>query len=367
MDTSDSSIVFDEKGVCDYCNNYYKNILPNWYTDERGERAIRKVVDRIKSDGKTASHDCLIGISGGLDSSYLAYIAKEKFGLRPLLFHVDAGWNSDISTHNIHKLVDGLGLDLYTEVVNWNEMKDLQRAFFKSNVPDIDTPQDLVFFSSLYNFAAKNNYKYILTGGNFSTECVREPMEWGAYYQTDMKYVNDIHRKFGERPLKTFPTCDIFKYKIQYRILNGIKVVKPLDSIPFIKEEATQLLESKFGWQRYQHKHHESRFTRFSEAFWLPRKFGFDKRKNHLSSLVLTGQLSRKQALERVSRPELSEKELLQEFDYVAKKLDFSVEELKGYLEGENKTFMDYNNNFWLITLGTRILQFFGIEKRAFK
>lgn len=367
MDTTDSSIKFDENGQCDYCYNYYQNILPNWHPDEQSEKEIMQVVDKIKRDGKGKPHDCLIGISGGLDSSYLVYIAKVKFGLNPLLFHVDAGWNSDVSTHNIQKLIEGLGLELYTEVVNWEEMKDLQRAFIKAQVPDIDTPQDLVFFSSLYNFAVKHKYKYILTGGNFSTECVREPLEWGAYYQTDMRYVRDIHNKFGERKLKTFPTCDIFKYKIQYRLLNGIRVVKPLDKIPFSKEAAIVLLEKEFGWQRYQHKHHESRFTRFFEAYWLPRKFGFDKRKNHLSSLVLTNQMTREAALDRVSRPELPEDELLKEFEYVAKKLDFTVEELRSYFEGPNKTFRDYKNNYKWITLGTRIMQFLGLEKRAFK
>jgi hypothetical protein len=246
-------------------------------------------------------------------------------------------------------------------------MKDLQRAFIKSQVPDIDTPQDLVFFSSLYNFAKKNKFKYILTGGNFSTECVREPLEWGAYYQTDMRYVNDIHGKFGERPLKTFPTCDIFKYKILYRFVNGVKMVKPLDYMPFTKKGAEDLLEEKFGWQKYQHKHHESRFTRFYESFWLPRKFGFDKRKNHLSSLILTGQADRDQVLDRISRPELPEDELMKEFEYVAKKLDFTVEELWSYFNGPNKTFKDYKSNYKLITLGTRIMQMLGIEKRAFK
>lgn len=369
MDNTDSSIVFDEKGVCDYCHNYYDNILPNWHPNDKGFVEISKTIDKIKKEAKAKgrTHECIIGISGGLDSSYVAYAAKEIFGLNPLLYHVDAGWNSDISTNNIQKLVDGLGLELYTDVINWNEMKDLQRAFIKSQVPDIDTPQDLVFFSSLYNFAAKNGYKYILTGGNFSTECVREPLEWGAYYQTDMKYVNDIHKKFGELELKTFPTCDIFKYKIWYRLYYGIRVVKPLDNLPFYKEEATQLLERKFGWQRYQHKHHESRFTRFYESYWLPRKFGFDKRKNHLSSLVLTGQLARDAALERVSKPELPEEELEKEFEYVAKKLDFTIEELRGYFAGTNKTYMDYKNNSKLIALGTKVMQLLGLEKRAFK
>lgn len=367
MDATDPTIVFDENGECDYCYNYHNNIVPNWHPNEKGLAEITKVFDKIKKEGKNRDYDCMIGISGGLDSSYLAHVAVKQFGLRPLFFHVDAGWNSDVSTHNIHKLMDGLGVDLYTEVVNWEEMKDLQRAFIKSQVPDIDTPQDLVFFSALYNYAAKHGYKYIITGGNFSTECVREPLAWGAYYQTDMRYVRDIHKKFGERKLSTFPTCDIFKYKIQYRLINGVRVVKPLDYMPYFKKEAEETLLKLYGWQGYQHKHHESRFTRFYEAFWLPRKFGFDKRKNHLSSLILTGQADRNQVLDRISRPELPEDELMQEFEYVAKKLDFTTEELWSHFNGENKNFNDYKNNYKWITLGTRIMQFLGLEKRAFK
>lgn len=367
MDSTDETIIFDENGVCDYCKNYTENIVPNWRNSEQDEVNILPVLDKIKNEGLGKDHDCIIGISGGLDSSYLVHLAVKKWGMRPLLYHVDAGWNSDVSTNNIRALVDGLGLDLYTDVINWQEMKDLQRAFIKSQVPDIDTPQDLVFFSSLYNYCAKNGIKYILTGGNYSTECVREPLHWGAYYQTDMKYVNDIHGKFGERKFKTFPRCDIFKYKIQYRLLNGVRVVKPLDHTRFIKKEAEDLLEREYGWQRYQHKHHESRFTRWYEAFWLPRKFGFDKRKNHLSSLVLTGQMTREAALDRVSRPELPEDELMKEFEFVAKKLDFTTEELWNYFNGPNKTFRDYNNNYKLIQLGTKVMQLLGLEKRAFK
>jgi len=367
MDSTDESIVFDENGVCDYCKNYYDNILPKWTNSEADEVNILPVLEKIKQEGKGKDYDCIIGISGGLDSSYLVHLAVTKWGMRPLLYHVDAGWNSDVSTSNIMGLVDKLGLDLYTDVINWEEMKDLQRAFIKSQVPDIDTPQDLVFFSSLYNYCAKNGIKYILTGGNYSTECVREPLAWGAYYQTDMKYVNDIHKKFGERKLVSFPRCDIFKYKIQYRLINGVRVVKPLDHTRFIKKEAEDLLESEYGWQRYKHKHHESRFTRWYEAFWLREKFGFDKRKNHLSSLVLTGQMTREAALKRVSEPELPADELKKETEYVAKKLGWTTDQLMEYFAAPNKTFNDYKNNHKLIQAGTKVMQLLGLEKRAFK
>jgi len=174
MDTSDSQLTFDERGWCDYCRNYYQNIEPNWHPGERGIQEITPLIEKIKKEGAGRDHDCLIGISGGRDSSYVTHVAIEQFGLRPLLFHCDAGWNSDLGVSNIQKIIEGLSLDLVTEVINWEEMKDLQRAFFKSQVPFVDQPQDLALFSALYHFAAKNGFKYVITGGNNSTECVRE-------------------------------------------------------------------------------------------------------------------------------------------------------------------------------------------------
>lgn len=174
MDTSDPTLNFDDKGVCAYCNNFEKEIRPNWHPNERGIENIMPTIEKIKEDGKGKDHDCLIGLSGGLDSSFVTYVAKEKFGLRPLIFHCDAGWNSDLSVSNIKKIVKGLNLNLVTDVINWEEMKDLQRSFFKAQVPFVDQPQDLGLFSALYNFAAKNKFKYVITGGNNSTECVRE-------------------------------------------------------------------------------------------------------------------------------------------------------------------------------------------------
>lgn len=366
MDTSDSLIKFDERGWCEYCNNYHDNIVPHWHPDERGERQITAQIEKIKADGKGRDFDCLIGLSGGVDSSYLTYIAKEKFGLRPLLYHVDAGWNSQEAVNNIEKLVDGLDLDLYTEVVNWPEMKDLQLAFFKAGVPHLDTPQDHAFFAGLYNFAAKNKVKYILTGANYSTECVREPLEW-HYHASDLRQLHDIHRRFGTRPLKSFPLAGILKFKVFYRFVKGVRVVKPLNYIPYYKEAAMQELVERFGWQRYPHKHYESRFTRFYEGFWLLKKFGYDKRRAHFSSLILTGQLSRADALERIARDPYSPEQVKQDFEYIATKLGIREAELQAMFDAPNKTFRDYANMMPVLDLGAKVLGLLGLQRSVMR
>jgi len=366
MDTTDPNITFDERGWCDYCRNFYKNILPNWYPNEQGEKMLAPLIEKIKKEGKGRNHDCLIGISGGVDSSYVTYLAKEKFGLRPLMVHVDAGWNSQVGVNNIERLIDGLKLDLHTEVVDWLEMKDLQLAFLKAQVPHLDALQDHAFFGALYNFAAKHGFKYILTGANYSTECIREPLEW-IYHASDLRQLKDIHRRFGQRPLKTFPTADIFKYKLYYRYVKGVRVIKPLNYVPYIKENAIQELVDRFGWQRYGHKHYESRFTRFFEGYWLPKKFGYDKRRTHFSSLILTKQMTREEALESIAQPAYNEQLMLEDFEFVAKKLDLSVSELQGIMDGENKTYRDYKNNMSLISFGTNVLRILGIQKQIMR
>jgi N-acetyl sugar amidotransferase len=367
MDTSDPNIQFDDRGWCDYCNNFHSTIRPNWHTDERGERELMQIAEKIKKEGEGKDFDCISGLSGGLDSSYLTYIAKEKMGLRPLLFHVDAGWNTDQAVGNIEKLVDGLGLHLYTEVINWEEMKDLQVAFLKSQIPDQDLPQDGAFFSMLYKFARQHKLKYILTGSNYSTECCREPEEWGGYPGIDTALFRAIHARFGKRPLETFPLVDILVYKIFYRYFHGMEVIKPLNLVLYSKKEAEDTLYAKFGWEKFQHKHHESRFTRFYEDYWMPRKFGYEKRRAHFSSLIMTGQMTRESALERIAKPELDEHFLEQEFEYVANKLDLSVAELRQIFEGENKTYHAYKNKRYLIGLGSNVMRTLGLEKRLFR
>jgi len=367
MDTSDPNIIFDTKGRSDYYHNFIQTIKPNWNTGHEGHLQLMHIAEKIKRQSKSKNFDCIIGLSGGLDSSYAAYVAKEIMGLRPLIFHVDAGWNTQQAVENIERLVDGLGLDLYTEVINWEEMKDLQVAFLKSQIADQDLPQDIAFFSALYKFAPKHKIKYIITGSNFSTESCREPEEWGGYPGVDKTLLKSIHSKFGQKKLKTFPIVDVLVYKLIYRYVFGMRVVKPLNMVPYVKEDAEKLLFEKYGWEKLQHKHHESRFTRFYEDFWLPRKFGYQKRRAHFSSLILTGQMKREDALERISKPEMSDEFLKQEFEYVANKLGLTNQELQEIFNGENKTYRDYRNKKWVIDLGTRVMRILGLEKRLFR
>lgn len=362
MDTTDSKITFDDKGMCDHCQTFYKDILPRWHTDEKGWVEISKIAEEIKKAGQGKDFDCIIGMSGGIDSSYLVYLAKEKLGLRPLVFHVDAGWNSQEAVHNIEKIVDKLGLELYTEVINWEEMKDLQLAFFKSGVSHIDTPQDHAFFATMYKFAEQYNVKYILTGGNYATECIRNPLEW-MYYQSDSTQIKDIHNKFGQKPLNNFPLTNILWHKVYLPYIKKIKVIRPLDFMPYHKEEATQFLVDNFGYQRYSQKHFESRFTKFYESYWLLKKFGYDTRKVQYSSLIVTGQMNRDEALEKLKTVAYNEETVKQDFEYVATKLDISVKELQSYMDAPNKTYKEYKNQMWIYEIGAKVMRMLSFEK----
>lgn len=367
MDTSDPNIVFDERGWCNYCQNFESTISPGWDTGQRGRAALVALAETIRRNGQGKDFDCIIGLSGGLDSSYAAYIAKENMGLRPLLFHVDAGWNTDQAVGNIEKLVNGLGLDLYTEVVNWNDVKRMQVAFLRAGIPDQDLVQDAAFFSTLYRFARQHKIKHIITGSNFSTECCREPEAWGGYLGIDKTLFGDIWAKHGDSSsIDGFPLVDILVYKILYQKVLGINVHQPLNLVPFDKTRAEDELEQRFGWQRFQHKHHESRFTRFYEDYWLPRRFGFHKRRAHFSSLIMTGQMTRDHALARLSHPEMNEHFLQEEFEYVAHKLGLSVAELQALFDSPKTTYRDFQNKRWLIGFGANVLRWLGLEKRYF-
>lgn len=361
MDTSDSRITFNEHGVCDHVLDFYKNVLPNWHADERGRKELAAIVDKIKQDGRKRDFDCILGLSGGVDSSYMLHMAVKEFGLRPLVFHVDGGWNSELAVHNIHVMIDKLGLDLFTEVINWEEMRDFQLAWFKSGLPHIDIAQDHAFIATLYNFADKYNIKYILNGGNISTECVRNPMEF-LYYGTDMLHLRDVMRHFSTVEMKTYPFSSVFRHKFYLRWLRGIKVVRPLNYRPYVKAKALELLEQEYAWKPYPQKHFESRFTRFYESYWLPERFGFDTRRVQFSSLILTGQMTREEALEKLAKPAYDPETIDQEFEYIATKLGITVEELRGYLTMPKKFYWDYKNQESLFNFGAKVLKIIGLE-----
>lgn len=362
MDTSDTRISFDFNGVCDHCNDFYKNVKPNWHTDEQGHRELSAIINKIKKEGKGKDFDCIFGLSGGIDSSYMLHIAVKEFGLRPLVFHVDGGWNSELAVHNIQMLVEKLGLDLYTEVINWEEMRDFQLAFFKSGVPHLDIPQDHAFVATLYNFAYKYNIKYILNGGNISTECVRNPMEF-LYYGTDMAQIKDIRDRFGTSKMETYPFSSVLRHKFYLRYIKGITVVKALNYRPYIKSEALALLEKEYNWKPYPQKHFESRFTKFYEGYWLPERFGFDTRRVQYSSLILTGQMTREEALFKLEKPAYDPATIDDDFNFIATKLKITAEELRRYFNMPKKYYWDYKNQENIFKAGSKILKFIGVEK----
>ena len=361
MDSSDKAIYFNADGICDHCLTFDREIMPVWNNGFGRDEELKLIVDGIKKNGAGEDFDCILGMSGGIDSSYLLYLAKEKLGLRPLVFHVDAGWNSQIAVNNIERLVDGLNLDLFTEVINWRDMQSLQRSFFKAGVPHVDVPQDHAFFATMYKFASKHNIKNIITGGNYSTECVRNPKEW-MYYQSDSIQLRDIHKKHGEPSLQNYPLTNILWHKLYLPYFKGIKLHRLLDFMPYDKEEATKFLVDNYGYQRYPQKHFESRFTRFYESYWLPTKFGYDTRKVQFSSLILTDQMTREEALKELSKPAYDPETVHHEFEYVASKLDWSIEQLKSCLHAPNKTYKDFANQETIYNFGAKVLKFLGKE-----
>lgn len=362
MDTTDSMISFDQNGICDHCLDFEENVKPNWHTDERGSAELARIVDDIRKAGKGNDFDCILGLSGGLDSSYMLHLLVKKFDLRPLVFHVDGGWNSDLAVNNIQMLVDKLGLDLFTEVIDWEDMRDFQLAFFKSGISQIDIPQDHAFVASLYKFADKYSVKYIMNGGNIATECVRNPLEW-LYYGTDMWLINDIRKQFCTRPLNNYPFSSVLFHKFYLRYLRRVQVVRPLNYMPYSKELAINTLRDEYGWRAYPQKHFESRFTKFFESYWLPTRFGYDTRKVQYSSLILTGQMTREEALEKLKAPAYSPDTIDDEFAYIAKKLGISVDELRHYHEMPLKAYKDYRNQEALFNLGAKVLRAVGIER----
>lgn len=346
MDTTDPEISFDEHGVCNHCKQAEALLQQKPYSLPAGEKkeAWEKLVSQIKADGKGKQYDCIIGVSGGVDSTYVAHIVKQA-GLRPLAIHMDNGWNSELSVMNIENICNKLNIELYTQVLDWEMFKNLQLAFLRSSTPDSEIPSDHAIFATLFELAAKFNIKHILTGINIATESVL-PRTW-SYGHWDWKYIRKINSLFGKRSLKGFPHYNIARL-VWYLKVRKIKWVSTLNYLSYNKAEAKQLIQDQLGWRDYGGKHHESVYTKFFQTYILPNKFGIDKRKAHLSALICSGQITRDEALEELKKPIISEAEAQSEKEYVIKKLQLSANEFEEIMQTTPKTFYDYPNN-WLL------------------
>lgn len=344
MDTTDPEITFDENGVCSHCHYFDTQIRAAWPDPDTGQVLLDEMITKVKNYGRGKRYDCIIGLSGGVDSSYVA-VKVAEWGLRPLVVHVDAGWNSELAVMNIEQICSRLGFDLVTHVVDWEEMRDLQVAFLRSNVPNQDIPQDHVFCAALYGYAVKAGIKYVISGGNFATESIL-PKSWG-YDSKDATHVKAIHKRFGTRRLKTFPLVGFFDYWIRYPVILKMQELRPLNYIPYDKAKAIEILEQQYGWRYYGGKHYESRWTRFFQAWYLPHKFGYDKRKAHLSSLILAGQMTRDDALEELAKPLYDERQLEEDKEFIAKKLGLSLAELEDLVAQPPRRHSEYPDYQW--------------------
>ncbi len=363
LDTSDPDIVFDSAGVCNQYHDFHSNVKQHWDVGQGGRAKLEAAVQAMKAAGKGRDYDCLMGLSGGADSSYMLHAMVKEYGLRPLVFHVDAGWNSELAVHNINCMIDKLGLDLFTEVINWNEVREFQLAMFKSGLPNIDLPQDVAFIGVLFQYAAKHGIKYILNGGNISTECVSYPLQY--FYYADMAMINDVLQQYCSISLETYPFTSTLYRKLYMPYVKGIKMLKPLNMIPYVKDQAMQELADIYGWKPYSQKHFESRFTRFYEGYWLPTRFGYDVRRVQFSSMILTGQMTRNEALLKLEQSPYDKELITQDFDYIATKLGVSSPALREHQEMPLKFYWDYKNRKSLLGIGEKILAMVAKTKRG--
>lgn len=337
MDTTDPEIQFDEMGVCNHCHDYDRLISQRVLTGQAGLSYLEALVEQIKRDGVGKPYDCLMGVSGGVDSTYVAYVVKKKFGLRPLAIHMDNGWDSELAVKNIEETLKRLEIDLYTNVLNWEEFKDLQLAFLKASTPDSEIPSDHAIWAVIGDMAEKLKVRYILTGFNVRTE-THLPRTWSQGH-FDWKYIQSVHKQFGRNKLKTFPHQGFVTY---YRRLLSLSRVDILNYLDYNKQEAMQLLENELGWRYYGGKHHESIYTRFYQGYILPAKFGYDKRRSHLSSQICSGELDRDAAIVELQRPAYAPSLQEDDREYVVKKLGLNDAEFDAIMKLPLKKFWDY-------------------------
>jgi N-acetyl sugar amidotransferase len=342
MDTSDPCINFNSDGVCNHCIDFEAVLLNEWFRDEAGHTLLLEIIEQIKSAGTGRKYDCILGLSGGVDSSYLA-LKMNEWGLRPLVMHVDAGWNSELAVSNIEAIVKHCNYDLHTHVVDWEDMRELQLAYLKSGIANQDVPQDHVFFASLYHFAIKNRIRYIFSGGNLATEGIF-PSAWGEGSAMDSISLKYIYRKFGSDSFRSYRTISFWSYYLHYPFIKKMRVIRPLNYMPYCKADAIRELQSAVGFKTYSRKHGESLFTKLFQNYYLPKRFGYDKRLPHLSSLIISGQLSREEALAQLKEPLYVPEELEFDIAYLCKKLDISRSEFEDLMRVPKRHYTDFPN-----------------------
>lgn len=346
MDTSVPDIEFDSKGVCNYCRSAEARLKHELYLGPAHAGKLERLIADIKRDGSGKPYDCIIGVSGGVDSSYVAYLVKRKYGLRPLAVHFDNGWNSELAVQNIERLLNELDIDLYTNVVDWDEFKDLQLSFLKASVANSEIPTDHAIVALMYGMAARQGVRYIISGGNLATESIM-PDVW-MHDAKDLRFLKAIHRRFGTRSLKTFPVQGYLR--LAWNVLvRRIRYVSILNYVDYDKEQAMRILEEELGWRKYEAKHFESIYTRFFQGYLLPRKFKMDKRRPHLSSMIVSGQMSRAEALKELEQEPYNPSIAAEDTEYICQKFGLSPAEFDAIMRAPVKMSADYPNSEHLL------------------
>jgi N-acetyl sugar amidotransferase len=368
MDTSDDDIVFDQNGVCMRCNEYKKRILPEWNYGNGHKKELESLISKIKHKGNGKPYDCILGLSGGLDSSYMLHLAVKEWGLRPFVFHIDAGWNLPIAEKNIKRLTSKLGVKLHIKKMDRNEMREMQLAWFRTGLESLDAPQDHAFIALIDKYSRELGVKYILNGYNIATEIIADPSSWGkgAGQTGDGTYIKDVIRKHCSIPIQNYTFTGGFKHKFWIPYVLGIKTLKPLNLVPFTKKQMIETLVNEYNYEPYPQKHFEDLITKFLEGWWIPTRFGHDIRRAQLSSLIVTGQMTREEALEILEQPPLTKEESLELFQEVAKRLKISNDELMTFYKMPECT-ETFRNQTAIYNAGIKLYELLGIEKRIRK
>lgn len=368
MDTTDSDIQFDEHGVCQRCREYEERILPDWNHGKGHEAELKELISKIKKSGEGKKYDCILGLSGGLDSTYMLHLAVKEWGLRPFVFHIDCGWNLPVAEENIRKVCNGLGVELHIEKMDWNELREMQLAWFRTGMEMLDAPQDHAFIALIDRFSRELGVKYIMNGYNICTEIVADPVSWTSDGGPtgDGTYMKDVIKKYCNIPIKNYTFTSGFKHKFWIPYVLGVKTLKPLNLVEFTKKEMVDTLVKKYGYEPYGQKHFEDLLTKFLEGYWMPKRFGHDIRRAQLSSLVVTGQMTREEALKILEQPPVTEEEGQAMFKEVAKRLEISEEELQKFFEMPKCT-EKFKSQEKLYNFGIRLYEWLGIEKRIRK